>query len=99
MPFLFVAGLISCVSALYLPTQQDADAQQVSLATLQEGRTLYQNRCASCHNLSLPSSYTKREWAPILDRMQKPAKIDEAQKALIAGYLVAGSKKEHLTEK
>jgi hypothetical protein len=43
--------------------------------------------------LYLPSSYTKREWAPILDKMQKPAKIDDAQKALIASYLIAGAKK------
>lgn len=89
---MLAAGLIGCVSALYLPTQTDADAQHVSLQTLQDGRTLYQQRCASCHNLYLPSAYTKRDWAPILDRMQKPARITDAQKALIAGYLEADAK-------
>lgn len=93
LPLLLAGGLIGCVSALYLPTQLDADARHVTLKSLQDGRTLYQQRCASCHNLYLPSAYTRREWTPILDRMQKPANIDDEQKALIAGYLEAGSKR------
>lgn len=90
---LLAAGLIGCASALYLPTQADADARHVTLAALQEGRTLYVNHCANCHNLYLPSAYTKQEWVPILERMQQPAKITDAQKRLIAGYLDAGAKK------
>jgi mono/diheme cytochrome c family protein len=90
---LLAAGLIGCVTALYLPTQGDADAAGVSLASLQQGRTLYINRCASCHNLYQPSAYTHADWAPILDRMQKPAKITDDEKRTIAKYLEVGAKR------
>lgn len=94
LPALLLAvGLIGCASALYLPTQRDADAQHVSLAALQEGRTLYINNCGACHNLYLPSAYTAREWVPILNEMQQPAKITDEQKRLIAAYLGSGAKR------
>jgi len=86
-------GLISCVSALYIPSQSDALSQNTSLEKLQQGRELYINRCGSCHNLYLPSSYTSKSWKPIMDKMQKPARIDDSQKELIAAYLETSCKK------
>ena len=76
-------GLVGCVSTHQNPLSDK----------LQQGRNLYIRNCGSCHNLYLPSTYTNREWKPILDKMQKPARIDDAQKALIATYLDANSKK------
>ena len=90
---LVAAGLISCVSALYIPTQKDALSQNISLEKLQQGRGLYMNKCASCHNLHLPSSFTSKAWAPILAKMQKRARIDDSQKELIAAYLETNCKK------
>jgi mono/diheme cytochrome c family protein len=89
----FAAGLISCATALYMPTQNDAIAQKIPLEKLQQGRTLYINKCAGCHNLYLPAAYTNMDWTPILDRMQKPAKITDSEKELIAAYLETNSKK------
>lgn len=89
---LVAAGLISCVSALYVPTQKDAVSQNTSLEKLQQGRGLYIKQCGSCHNLYLPSSYTSKAWKPIMDRMQKRAHIDDSQKELIMAYLQTNSK-------
>ena len=90
----FIAtGLISCASALYIPTQNDATAQKTTLEKLQQGRTLYINKCAGCHNLYLPSSYTNKAWTPILERMQQPARITDSEKELIGAYLETNSKK------
>jgi hypothetical protein len=92
--FLILAAiLVSCVSALYMPTQNDAVSRNTSLEKLQQGRSLYINKCASCHNLHLPSSYTGTEWAALLNKMQKRAKIDNVQKEQIAAYLETNSKK------
>jgi hypothetical protein len=85
--------LISCASALYIPTSKDALAQNTSLEKLQQGRALYINRCGSCHNLYLPSSYTGKAWKPIMDKMQKRAQIDDSQKELINNYLGTTAKK------
>lgn len=86
-------GLISCVSALYLPTQNDAVSQNTPLEKLKQGRELYIKRCGSCHNLYLPSSYTSKAWKPIMDKMQKPARIVDSQKELIIAYLETNCKK------
>lgn len=78
-----IVGLLGCA-----PTHQKGSSDK-----LQQGRNLYIKNCGSCHNLYLPSTYTSREWKPILDKMQKPARIDDAQKALIATYLNTNCKK------
>jgi len=91
---LFAAGCLSCMSTLYIPSQKDALTLNISLEKLQQGRQLYINKCAGCHNLYLPSGYTSKEWAPIMDKMQSPGKIDDVEKELIMNYLNSGSKKE-----
>ncbi len=85
--FLILLGLFGCATVLYVPTEADAQSQSVSLDTLIAGRELYMNRCGSCHNLYLPTQYSKQEWTQILDKMQKPAKIDTTQKELIKKYI------------
>ena len=87
------AVLISCASTLYMPTQTDALNRNTSLEKLQQARRLYMNTCASCHNLHLPSEFTKIEWEPLLNKMQKRAKINDAQKEQIAAYLETSCKK------
>jgi len=89
-----ILGLFSCISALYIPTEKDALTQNTSLEKLQEGRALYTNKCASCHNLHLPAGYTTSEWEHIITKMQKRAKIDDKQKELISQYLQTDAKKD-----
>jgi len=81
-----------CVVSLYMPTENDAKVFNTTLDTLKRGRELYINKCGSCHNLYLPSKYTKQEWQQIMDKMQKPAKIDNSQKELIKKYLETNAK-------
>ena len=90
---ILAAILVSCVSSLYMPTQNDAVIKNISLEKLQQGRSLFINNCASCHNLHLPSSYTSTEWTVLLKKMQKRAKIDDLQKEKIAAYLDTNCKK------
>lgn len=56
---------------------------------LAEGRTLYENNCAKCHKLYDTSDYTAEQWSPILERMKKKAKIDDATTAKIYAYVTA----------
>ena len=90
--FLFFAAfafLLSCTSALYIPSASHETAM-ASLAQLQEGRTLYVNKCGSCHTLYLPEKYSKKEWQHWLDEMQEKAVIDTLQKQQILLYLTKG---------
>lgn len=54
---------------------------------LAEGKQLYDNNCAKCHKWYEPKQFSKEEWKPILVRMQKKAKLDDANMALITSYI------------
>lgn len=85
--------LIGCTASLYMPTANDAEVFKTKLETLKSGREMYINKCGSCHNLYLPEKYTNQEWIQILNRMQKPAKIDDSQKELIMKYIETTARK------
>ena len=86
---LFISG---CMSSLYMPTNNDALKYNTSINDLMKGRELYVKSCSSCHNLHLPSEYTKERWMKSLNKMQKRAKIDDTKKDLIAKYLLTNCK-------
>lgn len=54
---------------------------------LAEGRSIYENNCAKCHKLYDPKSNSAEEWTPILIRMQKKAKISDADRDKIYNYV------------
>lgn len=54
---------------------------------LAEGKNLYENSCARCHKLYEANKFTQEEWKPILTRMQKKAKLDDAQMVSISNYI------------
>lgn len=89
-----IVALSSCVASLYVPTEIDAKVFNTTLAALKTGRELYINKCSGCHNLYLPASYRKQEWQQLMDKMQKPAKIDNSQKELIMKYIETKAKTE-----
>lgn len=89
---ILILGLSACASTLYLPTDQDAVVQNVSLNTLIRGRELYISTCGGCHNLYLPAKYTNQEWILIMGKMQEKTKIDDSQKELITRYLITSAK-------
>ena len=56
--------LCSCGSQLYIPTESKAN---ISVENLQEGRKIYVNNCASCHQLYAPNKYKSGDWQKKLD--------------------------------
>lgn len=83
--------VFSCAKPLlYTPTESSAT---ISVADLKQGRELYVNNCASCHQLYAPSKFTEKEWEANLNRMQPKAKITDAEKQLIYQYITSEPKK------
>ncbi len=81
--------LLSCASQLYVPTES---INSVSVENLKEGRKLYVNNCASCHQLYEPNKCDATKWKHNLDEMQARAKITDNQKKLVYDYLVNAPK-------
>lgn len=84
------AMIYSCASK---PVVQSAPKEEVKIVALSkeltEGKNLYENNCAKCHKLFEPSSHNKEDWKTILVRMQRKAKIDDAQTASIYDYVTS----------
>ncbi len=54
---------------------------------LAEAKLIYENNCAKCHKLYQPESRTAEQWQPILLKMQKKAKISDADREKIYSYV------------
>jgi mono/diheme cytochrome c family protein len=80
-----------CVAAVLLPLAAcvTTSADYVDPATgKRSGRLLYERRCAECHALYAPSSYSPAQWRPIVEEMAELAHLDAEDSALIRDYLV-----------
>lgn len=78
--------LYSCSPAKTAPAETPVPPKTLS-PELAEGKNLYENNCARCHKLYDRREYTAEQWTPILMRMQKKAKIGDAEREKIYKYL------------
>ncbi len=72
------------------PKEEEKPKVVVLSAALTEGQNLYENNCAKCHKLYDAKDFTKEEWKPIVLRMQRKARLDDAQTASIYNYITSG---------
>ena len=93
---LAVSLLLLPLACATLPNPTAMDVDRISswwpdakLSDLQNGRNLYTANCASCHTLYNPGKFTTAQLEKILPKMQRKAKIDNASKDAILGYLKA----------
>ena len=65
--------------------QRDAT---VTAERLERGRSLYVNRCGSCHSLSAPGEYSEREWNSWVHKMAPKSRLNRSQEMNIVTFLV-----------
>lgn len=92
--FILVLLFAACGTALYVPTQADAEHTGLPADTLLMGRKLYVDHCGSCHNLYLPEQFSKQHWIKEIPEMRQKAKISEEEARLIRNFILARSKPE-----
>jgi cytochrome c5 len=80
------AVLYSCSSKSSIPTAE-VPKEKVLSPELAEGKSLYENSCGRCHQLYNAKDYSAEQWKPIVERMQKQARLDDAQGLKIYNYL------------
>lgn len=56
-------------------------------AELAEGKTLFVNNCAKCHDLYNAKDFNAEQWKPIMLSMQIKAKISDEEREKIYAYL------------
>ena len=94
--FLFASSLfwIGCSGSLPHPTANHASliAQKFPstvLSHLEEGRTLYIQKCSGCHTLRLPSEFSEEKWGTIIQEMKMEAKLNEDESLKVLHYIIA----------
>ena len=85
-----VATVIESKPEILSPVEENPETMKLA-ATL-DGRNLYGNSCGNCHDLYNPTDYSKEKWVPIMNRMQKKARITDAETLAIYNYLVSQTK-------
>lgn len=100
-----VTILYSCSAKLKELTQADADRGKekfpsVTLVSLNEGKSIYENNCNKCHGLKKPGSANEAKWnklVPImvtkLNKKEGKEVIDAKQQEIMLQYLVTMGKK------
>lgn len=78
--------LYACSSKSNIPTAE-VPKEKVMSPELAEGKSLYENSCARCHQLYNAKDFSAEQWKPIVQRMQKKARLDDAQGLKIYNYL------------
>jgi hypothetical protein len=98
--FLFYV-LTSCgVNKDFVVEEHDADkffkrgGEIVTYEELKDGSKLYIQKCGNCHNLIVPSKYTREEWEKTyFTREFEKAKVeDAAEKKKISYFILAKAK-------
>jgi len=74
------------------PVSEKTPAELAHDNEVAAGQSMYENNCAKCHKLFSPTDFNQAEWAPILVRMQRKAKLDDMQIASITTYINSQAK-------
>lgn len=80
---------IACSPKIQLPSEDKLPPPpEIPMSPeLVEGKTLFLNNCAKCHDLYSPEDFNAEQWKPIMLRMQKEAKISDEEREKIYAYL------------
>ena len=73
--------------ALLSPVAENPET--IKLASTYDGGNLYKNNCAKCHKLYKAEDFSREDWVPIMKRMQKKARITDAETLAVYNYLAA----------
>jgi cytochrome c2 len=95
--FLLIA-VAGCATTILQPTPADVQWAQtrwpaVTLEDLQSGRSLYVQKCSTCHHLRNPAKYEPGRWPELLVKMRPKAKINPVEEELLVQYLSTASER------
>ncbi|MBP6456913.1 MAG: hypothetical protein KA275_09325, partial [Chitinophagaceae bacterium] len=77
-------------------TKQSSTLTDEEITQINDGRNLYNAKCATCHDLYSPSSKTKEQWSQIVPDMAKRSqesnnKISYKEEQYILKFLQQGN--------
>ena len=89
MKKLILSATIVLVASCSMTLSPDSKFGKMALAKhTNEGKDVFESKCAKCHDLPTASSFSEEEWKSIMLRMQPKAKISDEQREAIYAYLI-----------
>lgn len=97
---LLAGAILAACGSSALPEPTVADASRgsahfpdLTLAELQQGRTLYASRCGSCHALKRPAELLPEQWQEEVSEMRSKngVKLSDAEARAIVRYLAVAA--------
>lgn len=86
--FVLGAGLMALASCTQKPVTATGPATS-TMDRLAQGKTIYENSCARCHDLPEPTAHNSVEWVGIMNSMAPKAKLNEEQHQMVYDYVVS----------
>lgn len=93
--FSFSIVFICCKSAQYLaPSNADVTVAKshwsgATLDQLNQGYSIYSDKCTECHGMKKPEDFSVEDWNKIMPSMGKKARLDSNQYNLVYHYILA----------
>lgn len=81
--------IASCSSNKGVVKEKEKPKEVVLTPDMIAGKALLESKCVRCHKLYEPKTHSQEEWKPILVKMQKKARLDDAQMASISNYITS----------
>ena len=83
-----------CAASLPRPSAATATRAQgrwpdSTFAQLEQGRSVFVQRCSGCHALPLPDSRTEAQWKKVLDEMAEEAKLTVDERVLVERFVLS----------
>ncbi len=61
--------------------------KKLTQGMIAEGKSLFDNSCAKCHDLPAPKSHNDEQWVGIMNAMAPKAKLNAKQSELVYDYI------------
>jgi len=99
--FALAAAIYSCAPKVAVTAMQPDPVQvppkivetnapnEAVVSALAEGKSLMDRKCANCHSMYEPKEFRADQWPSIMKRMQKKARLDDNETALVENYILS----------
>jgi hypothetical protein len=90
--FAFSVLVLSCHKK-WVPSVANTGPKRYRIAAVDDGKIIYDTKCAKCHKPKPVADFTPERWVGILKSMVPKAKLDSVQTAHVTAFVNTNAKK------
>lgn len=92
MKKILICGVFAGLAAASCTPKTVTGETALKAEELAQGKTIFENSCARCHDLPEPTAFSSQDWVGIMNAMAPKAKLNDNQHALVYNYVVSVKK-------